>query len=248
VWAVKAKALREHRKSKLLTVEALAELSGVGARTIHKYESGKGGARLAHLEFLAKALEVPLRAIARADEDETKDTRAERAEPAAAPAPPKTARLPRTSLETLVDAERAANAKAPPLTTKNGKVPALTAKKLQDVYTAYALHAGTRMYVRGVIDSQRGVDAEEAKHLGGKPGECARFHVLAPLAGGSTLGVTVHARAKHAIALQERAGDGTEATLVVRVHVVAGGADAVFTAFIMTAKKPWALLVEEIRG
>jgi transcriptional regulator with XRE-family HTH domain len=244
VWAVKAKALREHRKSKLLSVEALAELSGVGARTIHKYESGKGGARLAHLEFLAKALEVPLRAIARADEDDAKGAREEPAQAA----PPKTARLPRTSLEALVDAERAANAPPSPLATKNGKVPALTAKKLQDVYTAYALHAGSRMYVRGVIDSQRGIDPDEAKHLGGKPGECARFHVLVPIAGGSSLGVTVHARAKHATALQERAGDGTEVTLVVRVHVVTGGADAVFTAFIMTAKKPWALVVEEIRG
>ncbi|MCM1112188.1 MAG: helix-turn-helix domain-containing protein [Muribaculum sp.] len=45
------------RKSKGVTLEELAERSGIGRSTINNFENGKGSPRLLQMEQIAKALE-----------------------------------------------------------------------------------------------------------------------------------------------------------------------------------------------
>ncbi len=52
--------MKELRKSKFLSVEELAELSGLSRPTIFKIEAGDMGARLVTLEKIFTALDFPL--------------------------------------------------------------------------------------------------------------------------------------------------------------------------------------------
>ncbi len=48
--------VKQRRESLLVTQETLAELSGVGLRTVKQFESGKGNPTLTTLQKLADAL------------------------------------------------------------------------------------------------------------------------------------------------------------------------------------------------
>jgi transcriptional regulator with XRE-family HTH domain len=50
------KSIKERREMLQVTQETLAELSGVGLRTLKKFESGKGNPTLQTLEKLANVL------------------------------------------------------------------------------------------------------------------------------------------------------------------------------------------------
>lgn len=241
-WHVLPEALRRARLTQLLTAEALAKKSGVSLRSINRYEGAEQRVRLETLQCLAKALETEVPKLARLCASDKASTT-----PKSAPA--RAATLPsRTDLETLVDIERAEGVDPPPLATPDGPVPALTAKRLQDVFTAFAVHAEKRFHVRGRVDTQRGIAADEAALLSSRAGVAARFHLVQELVAGHPVGITVHtATAAHTAALQ--AAHGADAALIVRVVLADGASDTVgFTSFItkVAARRPWTFLVEEI--
>lgn len=250
-WSVIPAALQRARLALLLKAEELAKKSGVSVRSIRRYESTEQRVSLETLKCLAKALSAEVKDLARLGPSG-------RAKPESAPPSPdaggaQTSPLPpRTQLEACIDLERAAKVDPAPVATSAGLVPILTAKRLQDVFTAFALHDGARFFLAGTVDTQRGVLADEAKLLASTAGVCARFHIVKQLAENHHFGVTVHAaRKEHTARLQ--ALHGKEARLLVRVHVVPGdrAEDGVgFTSFItkVTSKRPWTFVVEEVLG
>lgn len=242
-WHVLPEALRRARLTQLLTAEALAKKSGVSLRSINRYESTEQRVRLETLQCLATALATDVQKLARLRASDKPAA----AKPAAAPARPSA--LPsRTDLETLVDIERAEGIELPPVATPSGPVPVLTAKRLQDVFTAFAVHAGKRLHLRGRVDTQRGIAADEAALLRSHAGVAARFHIVQEIVAGHPIGVTVHtATAEHTAALQ--AAQGSDASLVVRVTLAENASDTVgFTSFItkVATRRPWTFVVEEI--
>jgi transcriptional regulator with XRE-family HTH domain len=257
-WFVSPEGLARARVDQLMTQEDLAKKSGLSVRSLRRYESREQPVKLEALQCLAKALSADVRDIARLRTkiasgagSASASASASKSAPASAPAP-----LPRTALETLVDAERALGLhKTPPapLATPRGPAEALTAHRLQSVFTAWAIHEGERFWLAGRIESQRGIAPAEAKLLGSKGGVAARFHVVKEIAAGLPLGVTVHSAEKQTTA-RLLALYGEEATLVLRVHLAPGadgGDDGPgFTSFItrITAKRPWTFVVEEVRG
>ena len=54
------KSIKERRESLKVTQETLAQLSGVGLRTLKEFESGKGNPTIHTLEKLANALGMEL--------------------------------------------------------------------------------------------------------------------------------------------------------------------------------------------
>lgn len=61
--------IKERRESLKVTQQTLAELSGVGLRTVKQFESGKGNLTLVNLQKIAGALglEVTLKVKSKAD-------------------------------------------------------------------------------------------------------------------------------------------------------------------------------------
>jgi transcriptional regulator with XRE-family HTH domain len=253
-WFVSPNALSRARLDQLLSQEQLAKKSGVSVRSIRSYESAEQAVRLETLQCLAKALTIEARDLgAIRAKGESARARPSTAVPASAPPPlpPGNPALPpRSQLETMIDLERAAGLSESPLQTPAGPVPPLTAKRLQDVFTAYALHEGQRFCLTGKVDSTRGIPSEEAKLLGGRAGVASRFHILKEVAPGRPLGVTVHAsKAEHTAALLDFGH--RDVTLLLRVVVVPGEPTADgpgFSSFITktTSKRPWTFLVESV--
>ena len=123
---------------------------------IQGYERREQRARLETLQLLAKTLEIEVRDIATlrtADSDD--DARSALPTRRGVPAP--AVLLPRTQLETLVDLERAAGIEPATVETPRGPAQTLTAKGLQDVFTAYALHEGARFCLTGKVEGMRGL-------------------------------------------------------------------------------------------
>jgi transcriptional regulator with XRE-family HTH domain len=243
-WHVMPEALRRARLAQLMNIETLAKKSGVSLRSITRYENAEQRVRLDTLDCLAKALEVAVKDIARLRASGAA-TKSEENGAAVSALPA------RTQLEALVDLELARAIDPAPVKTARGAAAVLTAKRLQDVFTAYALHDGERFFLRGTIDTQRGLPPAEAKLLGAKAGVAARFHVLKEVVPGSVVGVTVHAASEaHTKALQKL--QKKEAAIVVRVVVVPGepADDVGFSSFItkVTSKRPWTFVVEECAG
>ena len=243
-WTIQPAALKRLRLDKLLNQEELAKKSGVSVRSIRAYERDAQPVRLETLVCLSKCLGCEVKELGRvaAKEDQAPARPPEPASPSTLP--------PRTPLETLVDLERAQGAQPPPVSTARGPVEVLTARRLHDVFTAFALHEGARFFLRGVVDTQRGIGPAEARLLGSRMGLAARFHILKEIAPKHELGVTVHsATEEHTQALQALQGKGAE--LVVRVVVVPGEHSddgPGFTSFItrVASKRPWTFLVEEV--
>jgi transcriptional regulator with XRE-family HTH domain len=241
-WIVSPDALSRARQAQLLNQEELAKKSGVSVRSIRAYERSSQPVRIETLQCLAKALSVGVKEIA--------GLRARHASASPGPVP---SPLPeRTPLETLVDLERTAGITAAPVATALGTAETLTAKRLQDVLTAYALHDGARFALTGKVAGMRGIAPGEAKLLGSRGGVAARFHVLKEIAPGKEFGVTVHsADRSHTGALQRLYG--AHAAILVRVLLVPGEPTddgPGFSSFItrLTTKRPWTFVVEEVRA
>ena len=82
---------------------------------------------------------------------------------------------PRTPLrKTMIDLERAAGVDTALIDTARGPVEPLTAKRLQDVLTAYALYDGDRFCLRGVVSGMRAVAPSEAQRCWGAAAESRR--------------------------------------------------------------------------
>jgi transcriptional regulator with XRE-family HTH domain len=270
VWRIKSKALREHRLEKMWSVEQLEKASGVSARTIFALEKEDRAVRVQTLSDLSQAFKVTPRDLATLVDDGPKkkspsappartDAPSLPAPPAppAAPPPapllrsygPGVTELPRlTRLEELVAIE-ATLPPRPPVTTRSGPVPPLTAKLYQDVFTAYRVHEGRVAHLTGVVLSQRGMGDAQAALCGTKSGTGARFHFVFEVCPGHEIGVTVHTSdAGHTAALQERLNQ--TATVLVKVVVAPDEAyarGAGFEFFMSNTKtlRPWGLEVVE---
>jgi transcriptional regulator with XRE-family HTH domain len=247
-WFVSSQGLVRARQALLISQDELATKSGVSVRSIRAYERKEERVRFETLQCLAKALSVDVKAIARLRAEERGTDAKSAPQPAS---PPSTSVLPpRTQLETLVDLEHAAGIRPPPLATPRGPAEVLTAKRLQDVLTAYALHEGARFSLTGRVKSMRGIAPDEAKLLGSKGGVAARFHVLKDVVPGEVVGVTVHtAERAHTERLQKLYE--SEVTLTVRVVLVPGEPrddGPGFSSFItrLAVKRPWTFLVEDV--
>jgi len=59
-FSILIKTIRERREALKVTQEGLAELSGVGLRTLKQFESGKGNPTLSTLHKLAEVLGMEL--------------------------------------------------------------------------------------------------------------------------------------------------------------------------------------------
>ncbi len=250
-WFVSPEGLSRARLHNLLSREELAEKSGVSLRSIQAYEVKEQRVRLESLQCLAKALSVEVRDIAAvraAAGAKSAKAMSDKDVPAAATP---SVLPPRTPLETLVDLEHDAGIEASHVDTARGRAETLTAKRLQDVLTAYALYDGARFRLTGKVDGMRGLPPDEAALLGSRGGVAARFHIVKDVVPGQPVGVTVHAAAaEHTQALQAsyRAG---EVKLVLRVVLVEGEPrddGPGFSSFItrLTTKRPWTFLVEEV--
>jgi len=250
VWFVNPEGLSRARNSQLMKQEELAKKSGVSARSIRAYERVEQRVRLETLQCLAKALSADVKDIATL-RSRGKSGSASPSDPPRPPDPPSA--LPaRTQLETLVDLERAAKVPAPRIDTRRGAVETLTAKRLQDIFTAYALHEGARFALEARVDGMRGIPPDEAKLLGSRGGVAARFHLLKEVVPGKSVGVTVHSADRaHTTKLQALYGE--TACVFVRVAVVPGEPTddgPGFSSFItkVTTKRPWTFVVEDVAG
>jgi transcriptional regulator with XRE-family HTH domain len=247
-WFVSPEGLSRARNTQLMKQEELAKKSGVSSRSIGAYEREEQRVRLETLQCLAKALSTDVKDIA-VLRTRGKGARPSPSDPPRPPAPPSA--LPaRTQLETLVDLERAARVPAPRFDSSRGPVETLTAKLLQDVFTAYALYEGARFAIEARVEGMRGIPPAEAKLLGSRGGVAARFHLLKEVVPGKEIGVTVHSGDRaHTTKLQALYGE--TARVFVRVAVVPGEPSEDgpgFSSFItkVTSKRPWTFVVEEV--
>jgi transcriptional regulator with XRE-family HTH domain len=257
-WFVSPAALARARLNQLLSQEDLAKKSGVSVRSIRAYEKREQGVKLDTLRCLAKALACEIRELAAVRPTAGKEAAKKTKAPASTPPDPPVAALaptpsvlpPRTPLETLVDLERAAGIDSASPESAPGGVEVLTAKRLQDIMTAYALHDGARFSLTGKVDGMRGLPPGEPELLGSRHGIAARFHIVKEIVPGQPVGVTVHtAKAEHTKLLQKNYG--TE-PITARLRVVLAPGepadDAGFSCFISrhAYKRPWTFLVEEV--
>jgi transcriptional regulator with XRE-family HTH domain len=256
-WFVSPEALSRARVAQLLSQEQLAKKSGISVRSIRRYEATPMRVKLDTLQCLAKTLAVEVRDIAAlrtngvpsAKQAAARSASSSSSREAPAALPPSVL-PPRTQLETLVDLERAANITAAHVDTARGPVETLTAKRLQDVLTAYALHDGARFALSGKVDGMRGIAPAEATLLGSRGGVAARFHIVKEVVPGQPVGVTVHtAERAHTDALQKHYGGAV--TLQLRVLIVPGEPrddGPGFSSFItrLTTKRPWTFVVEDV--
>ena len=260
-WFIRPDALSRARKAQLLTQTELADKSGVSVRSIRAYERVEQRARLETIQCLAKTLSIEVKDIAiLRPRDGNKPWTPKSASPppppeAPSPSAPRTPDLvsaipPRTQLEVLVDYELANKIRPTLVHTPFGPAETITAKRLQDVFTAFRLHEGTRFAIDAHIGGMRGIAPPEAKLLSSRGGVAARFHLLKYIALDKTVGITVHsATSAHTQVLQALYG-GT-AQVFVRVVAVEGEWDDKrqgFSSFItkITPTRPWTFLVEGI--
>ncbi len=179
-WLVDAPKLSARRIARGLTSAELARRAGISARTLGRYESGKAAlGQLEQLRGLARVLHVAVEAIARP---------ADLAPPAVpavpegtpspyAPLPERARLLATTQLESIVALE----ARLPPprpMVYDKAPVPILTARKLQNVFSAFATYEGE--HFRDDPDGrrlakQRGASPTEAKMILSRHGVAVRF-------------------------------------------------------------------------
>ena len=141
-----------------------------------------------------------------------------------------------SSLSKLVDEET-----DEPATRKTslGVVDALTAAWLKSIYTAYMVHEGKRLALRGAVTEERGLLPDECARLGARPGVAARFRVAVERRGSpmsitiATIDATVTARAQEAARLRR------VASWIIEVRAFDAPA---FWTWESATPRPWALV------
>ena len=158
-WFVLPEALCRARLAQLITQEELAKRSGVSVRSIRAYERTSQRTQVETLQCLAKTLVTEGEAHRRASRSRLRPPAGASRErtPHAADGGLLSAIPPRTQLEVLVDHELRSGILATPIDTPRGRAETLTAKRLQDVFTAYALHEGYRYVLEARIEGMRGI-------------------------------------------------------------------------------------------
>jgi hypothetical protein len=240
-WFVDPKKLKRIRMEKKVAMPELAQHSGISERMLREYERREMAVRPPTIAILETSLGVKAAEFARFVAEDGDAIPA-----AAAPAPTPQAGIPRTSLEKCVDAERTVTTKP----SKRGGVLVLSARILQDIFTAYRVHQDRELCVEGIITSQRGIDTRESRVLKSKAGVGARFNFRIALPLGLFLNVTVHTpTAALTRALQAKLDE--KAAVIVRVKVVTfeqQKAGEGFFSFVtaVTDRRPWTLVVEKV--
>ncbi len=239
--------LRASRMAKMMTLDELAQRSGVSDRTIAAIERGDRGCRPETIRCLAKALG--------ASTEELLAQTAREPTSARVPAPPTPPRsdtalpplklAPRTLLDRLADYTRAHGIAPPPIVVGKARVDVLMPPHMQDIFARHAAFDGKRFVVEGKVTRPRALSLAEARALGTKVGIGARYEVIAEIAPGMPFSMTVHATtAKLADALQAKIGQ--TARIVVVVRVVGKNDARVVSLFASTRKRAWAFVVAEV--
>jgi transcriptional regulator with XRE-family HTH domain len=251
-WIVDGPKLTARRIARGMTVSALATRAGVSERTLGRYEKGTGTlAQLEHLRYVARVLHVTIDAIARPAEDSPPAVpRAPSDVPSPFTAPPERARLlATTQLENIVALE----ARLPPLRQVDHDgtpVPVLTARKLQNVFSAFATYEGERFAMLGSVGKQRGASILEAKMIGSRHGVAVRFLLVREITDGVDIKVTVHtAKAKETRLLQKAFEEERETCAIVKVVLASEEAvkeEKGFEFFMSPKPLPWGLVVEAV--
>ncbi len=246
---VNGELLRAKRIAKRWTLETLARKAGVSARTVQNVEtSARSRATLVTAELLAQALGMETDALFVNDNNaEPSDAPREAAAAAGVVASPDAIPPPRAKrAPSRLDALAAREPPVPdsPAATNGALVP-VTARRLQDLLTGFAMYEGDRYIVEGRVDAQRALTKTEARLLGTKVGIGGRFHIMRPVVGTEELGITVHTmRAADTRALLAKKNETVR--LEVRVVVPSHDDDDGFVFFLSPTPSPWALVVEAI--
>jgi transcriptional regulator with XRE-family HTH domain len=252
-WLVDAEKLSARRIARGMTCAELARRSGVSVRTLGRYESG--AAKLGELEQLrcvARVLHVSLEGIARPAEAAPPPPAlvADGGGPNAYAPPQERARLlASTQLEKIVTLEGTL-APPRPVIYAGEPVQVLTARKLQNVFSAFATYEGERFAVIGRVAKQRGASPLEAKMIGSRHGVAVRFLLVRSITDGVDIQVTVHtAAARETRTLQRVFEEEREVCAIVKVRLASEEAqreEKGFDFFLSPKPLPWAFVVEAI--
>lgn len=245
MWIVEGPRLRSLRKSKRLTVAALAEAAGIGVRTLERLEQRGGQSKPETVDCIAQVLSRKPTDFAMRVPDDT-EALAPTSPKADAKSPPaRPSLLKPTKLETDVLREHLAGRSTP---APRGGLPVLTAKLLQDIYTVYLSFHGAQVWLFGRVISQRGIGKQEAALIGGVSGRSARFLVGVDVLPDLVLTATVHVPdGADARRLQGMLG-GAAAWMRVEVATLGDDWDEVtgFSSFVSEKPRPWTFVLREL--
>jgi hypothetical protein len=136
------------------------------------------------------------------------------------------------------------------VTFEGAAIPVLTARKLQNVFSAFATYEGERFAILGVVGKQRGASPGEAKMIGSRHGVAVRFLLVIGVTDGVDIKVTVHTtKAKETRLLQKAHEEEREVCLIVRVVLAPDDVvkeSAGFEFFMSPKPLPWGLAVEAV--
>jgi transcriptional regulator with XRE-family HTH domain len=251
-WLVDAQKLTARRIAKGMTTADLARRAGVSARTLGRYERGEATlGQVEQLRYIARALHVPVESIA---------SPAETPPPAVPPLPsdapnpyapsPERARLlVTTQLESIVALE----SRLPPpkpVDYERTPIPVLTARRLQNLFSAFGTFQDEKFAMIGVIGKQRGAAPHEAKMIGSRHGIAVRFLFVRQITDGVDIKVTVHTAKARETRLLLKAHEEERETCAI-VKVVLAPEDVVkeekgFEFFLSPRPLPWGLVVEAV--
>ncbi len=251
-WIVDAQKLTARRIARGMTSSELAKRAGISTRSVGRYESGASKlAQMESLRCLARALLVTVEAIAHPADEVTSvvPPPPDGTPNPYAPLPERARLLATTQLESIVALE-ATLPHAPPVTYEGAAVPVLNARRLQNVFSAFATYEAERFAIIGVIGKQRGASPAEAKMIGSRHGVAVRFLLVRAITDGVDIKVTVHtAKARETRLLQKAHEDEREVTVIVKVALAPDEVvkeQAGFEFFMSPKPLPWGFVVEAV--
>jgi transcriptional regulator with XRE-family HTH domain len=264
-WVVDGPKLTARRLARGLTAAELARRAGISSRTLARYEkSGIGGARalgeVEHLKYAARVLHVSVEAFAHPE-----TAPADAPAPAVASLPAATATsadsgayappaerarlLATTQLENIVALEARLPPPKPVMHEKE-PIPVLTARKLQNVFSAFAAYDGERFAVIGHIAKQRGASPLEAAMIKTRHGLAVRFLLVRTIGAEADIKVTVHTAKAHETRQMQRVfEEEREVCVIARVRLATPEAvkdDKGFDFFLSPKPLPWGFVVEAV--
>jgi transcriptional regulator with XRE-family HTH domain len=251
-WIVDAPKLTARRIARGMTSSELAKRAGISTRSVGRYESGAVKlAQMENLRCIARALLVSVEAIAHPADAPPPATPplADGAPSPYAPLPERARLLVTTQLESIVALE-ATLPPPPPVAHEAASIQVLTARRLQNIFSAFATYEGERFALFGVIGKQRGASPAEAKMIGSRHGVAVRFLFVRAITDGVDIKVTAHtAKPRETRLLQKAHEEEREVCVIVKVVLAPEGAvaDGVGFEFFLSPKPlPWGFVVEAV--
>ncbi len=247
-WIIRSAELRRLRVERLLDQTELARISGVSVRAIRALEASNKGVTLTTLDCLTKALDSKRAEIATHAEPKAKATAQTKAPAPTVDTKPTATRAPAERVR-MIDLREKERTMPPPeaLEIDGEWIPKLTVLKYRQCFTAYLAREGERYWISGTIVDDRGLPPAEAKLIGARSGEAARFDVRCPVGeDGDTLGVTAFT-ATGALTVAMQDADDKIVRFIARVVALKDVAPGTgFTFFMRERPSPWALVVERV--